>query len=289
MLCSKLISVNIPASVTFIGDATFRFCDNLTSISVDALNPVYYSIDGVLLDRNSQTLMVYPPQKTGSYSVPEGVKIIGIMAFCYCNGLTSVVLSSSVTRLSDGAFANCINLKSITLPASLQNIEYQAFYCCDNLTEIINFSKVPQDLSTSWLPSTAIAKCTLRVLSEAVGNYKLANVWGIFMEILPIEDKIALNYNEIYLLPGSTIKLDAGLTGGAANPKLIWWINSQSEVATVDAHGKLTANIPGTAVIIASIEEGEAECSVTVIEKGKMFIDMGGTKVERERLYNYFE
>ena len=283
-MCNKLTTVNIPASVSFIGDAAFRFCDNLTSISVDTGNPVYSSIDGVLFDTGKQSLVVCPQQKKGSYIVPEGIKIIEVMAFCYCYGLTSITFSSSVTTLDIGALANCVNLKSIALPASIQIVNYQAFYCCDNLTEIINFSNSPQNISVSWLPSTAIAKCTLRVPAAAVGKYLLANNWKDFKEIVAIEEKIALDYNEIYLLSGNVKTVNAELTGGAANPKAVVWNSRQPEVVTVN-NGKLTAVHPGTSVITASIDEGEVECSVSVIEKGKMLVDRAGVKMERAKLY----
>src|SRR5580698_3586665 len=43
-----LTSVTIPNSVTSIGDEAFLRCTSLTSITVDASNPAYSSMNGVL-------------------------------------------------------------------------------------------------------------------------------------------------------------------------------------------------------------------------------------------------
>jgi hypothetical protein len=48
--CGSLTSMTVPRSVTNIGYAPWIFCDNLTGITVDALNPAYASVDGVLID-----------------------------------------------------------------------------------------------------------------------------------------------------------------------------------------------------------------------------------------------
>lgn len=76
--CNSLISVNIPASVTSIGGSAFS-CSGL--ISVDAGNPNYSSLDGVLFDKNRTTLLQCPTSKTGNYSIPSSVLYIGYDAF----------------------------------------------------------------------------------------------------------------------------------------------------------------------------------------------------------------
>ena len=76
--CScKLTSINIPNSVTTIGEHAFSGCDSLTSINI-----------------------------------PNSVTMIGKGAFSGCYSLTSINIPNSVTTIEDGAFYGCINLPS---------------------------------------------------------------------------------------------------------------------------------------------------------------------------------
>ena len=46
-------------------------------------------------------------------TIGNSVTSIGIEAFYYCNGLTSVTIGNSVTEIGYGAFMSCENLQSI--------------------------------------------------------------------------------------------------------------------------------------------------------------------------------
>ena len=70
---TTLTSVIIPNSVTVISDGAFSYCPSLATITVDALNPVYNSVDGVLFDKSTNTLIQCPGGKVGGYIVPNSV------------------------------------------------------------------------------------------------------------------------------------------------------------------------------------------------------------------------
>jgi hypothetical protein len=112
--CTSLTSVTIPDSVTLLGSEVFLGCTNLTAITVDAANPEYSSVGGVLFNKSQTTLVTYPAGRTGSgYVVPSSVTTIGEGAFASCNRLTNVTVPDSVTRLADRAFFSCIGLTGI--------------------------------------------------------------------------------------------------------------------------------------------------------------------------------
>jgi hypothetical protein len=175
--CTSLTSVTIPSSVISIDiDASnllFSGCINLTNITVDSRNPVYASIDGVLFDKNIQTVIKYPAGKTVStYTIPSSVTTIMSNAFVGSRSLTSINISQSVTHISYFALSACTSLTSITvdnrnpvytsidgvlfdknmrtiiaypagktartytIPSSITSIEVCAFYYCSNLTSI---------------------------------------------------------------------------------------------------------------------------------------------------------
>ena len=79
-------------------------CPLLGAITVDASNPAYSSVAGVLFNKSQTTLLRCPEGKSGSYTIPNGVTSIGGYAFSRCSGLTSVTLPTSVTSIGDRAF-----------------------------------------------------------------------------------------------------------------------------------------------------------------------------------------
>ncbi|MBQ5367003.1 MAG: leucine-rich repeat protein, partial [Thermoguttaceae bacterium] len=56
----SLTLIDIPASVTEIGEGAFVACPSLERFTVDANNPRYCAIDGVLFTKDRQTLIKYP-------------------------------------------------------------------------------------------------------------------------------------------------------------------------------------------------------------------------------------
>ena len=135
--CKSLTSVTIPNSVTSIGERVFENCSSLTSIKVEAANPAYCDIDGVLFNKDKTTLVIYPVGKTtASYTIPNSVTSIGDRAFSGCSSLTSVTISNSVTNIGNMAFADCRSLTSITIPNNVTSIGQNAFSVCSSLTSV---------------------------------------------------------------------------------------------------------------------------------------------------------
>ena len=134
--CINLTSVTIPNSVTSIGTQAFQQCYKLTAITVDANNPAYCSVGGVLFNQSQTTLIQCPGGKAGSYTISNSVTSIGTQAFECCNGLTNVMIPNSVTNIGDNAFYSCINLTSVTIPNSVTSIGDGTFDDCYRLTSV---------------------------------------------------------------------------------------------------------------------------------------------------------
>jgi hypothetical protein len=134
--CSSLTNVMIGNSVTNIGISTFAGCVSLTDLTVDALNSIYSSLDGVLFNKSQTMLIQYPARKAGSYTIPNSVTSIGGGAFLRCISLTSVIIPNSVTGIEDEAFAYCPSLTSVTIGNSVTNIGGFAFVGCTSLTGV---------------------------------------------------------------------------------------------------------------------------------------------------------
>jgi len=134
--CGALTNVMLGNSVTNVGDSAFFDCTSLTTINVDASNPVYSCVDGVLFNQAQTSLFQYPAGKLGSYTIPATVTAIGGASFYLCVGLTGVTVPDTVLSIGDSAFEYCSSLPRLFLPASVTNIGNYAFVRCPSLTNI---------------------------------------------------------------------------------------------------------------------------------------------------------
>ena len=135
--CLGLTTVEIPNSVITIGLGAFMGCAGLREINVDKNNKSYVSEDGVLYTKDMNTLIQFPGGKTSSnFQIPKSVNIIGESAFYNCVGLASVEIPNSVITIETQAFSECQGLTSIDIPNSVTTIGSSAFYNCDGLTSV---------------------------------------------------------------------------------------------------------------------------------------------------------
>lgn len=101
---SSLTTVTLPATVTRFDDSAFNELTKLENIEVEADNPNYKSVDGVLLSKDGKTLYRYPRGRTEeSYAIPDGVEKIASYAF-YCCRLTKISVPASTSSVAGTAF-----------------------------------------------------------------------------------------------------------------------------------------------------------------------------------------
>lgn len=105
--CRGLTSVEIPASVVSVHIAAFVECSSLTSITVAAGNSNYSSLNGLLTNSTQTRLITCPAGKSGNFTIPSSLTVIGNQAFRLCVALTGVTFHSGVTSIESQAFSAC--------------------------------------------------------------------------------------------------------------------------------------------------------------------------------------
>lgn len=141
--CKGLTSLNLPASFNSIRDYIFDGCTALTTITVNAANTTFSSLDGVLFNKSQSTLVLYPGGKAGAYTIPYGVTGIERHAFLGCTGVSSVTIPSSFTSIGQDTFSSCPGLTSVIIPASVTSIVGSAFYNCSHLSSAVFSGNAP--------------------------------------------------------------------------------------------------------------------------------------------------
>jgi hypothetical protein len=116
--CFSLTNATIGCNVVHLGETfgcppstPFRHCLNLRNITMDALNPAFCCIDGVLFNKARTTLIQCLPCKKGDYVIPAGVTTTWAWAFCDCTSLTSVTVPPSFLSFHISTFLNCPSLQ----------------------------------------------------------------------------------------------------------------------------------------------------------------------------------
>ena len=117
------------------GPVAFR-C--LSHVEVDADNPNYETVDGVLYTKDHTHLVLFPRRMDigGSYAVLEGTQVIDDYALARTN-LSSITLPSTLLSIGTGGMMGNWFLTSIDLPDGLTTIGDRAFEGCIRLNNIV--------------------------------------------------------------------------------------------------------------------------------------------------------
>jgi hypothetical protein len=176
------VSIDIPASVTFIGSSAFQECARLTAINIHKDNTVYSSEEGVWYDKAKTSIIVYPVMKSGtSFIIPATVKKIESGAF-YKSKLESVTIPNSVQEIGVNAFWLSSQLTSLTLPKSVQLIDEYAFHECTGLTDVTVEWATPLAIHENVFDKVNTSDVTLHVPKGTTALYKAVDVWKDFGE-----------------------------------------------------------------------------------------------------------
>ena len=202
---APITSVVLPASLTQIDAAAFRYCASLATINVNEGNTAYRSVDGVVYTKDGTKLIVLPCAKT-RLTILGSVKRIPARAFEGNTRLTSVVLEEGVEEVGEDAFGGCANLREVIFAPSVRWISYRAFKGCP-LESVRLFAPTQATGPMAFLASQGIGQSAFENCTRLVAATMPTNIG-------PYVFRNCSNLERVALLPCSDDKR-SGVGSGA--------------------------------------------------------------------------
>ena len=136
--CGGVKNLTLGKGLTTLGSYAFYY-SSLESISVHPENQHFSTENGVLYDKNKETLITATKNTSSILTIPESVKTICEDAFYDCESLTEITIPASVENFGNNAFYLCSNLHTAFIHC---NIGKSAFSGCNALSTVILFDTV---------------------------------------------------------------------------------------------------------------------------------------------------
>lgn len=172
--CNKnLTSVEIPDSVTSIGDYAFYACSSMTSVVIpDSVITIGWS---AFASCGSLTSVV----------IPDSVTSINYGMFGGCSGLTNIMIPDSVTSIGAHVFYNCTSLANIKIPDGVTSINYGTFEGCSSLTGITISDRVTSIDEYAFCGCTNLVSITISDGVTSIGRYAFSGCTSLTNIIIP--------------------------------------------------------------------------------------------------------
>ena len=130
--------IQLPSSIFNIETTAFQFASELTDFILNKSKESYYSTpNGVLYNAEKTTLYVHPRKKElSNETVLDSTTTIMALACYECDVGSADLNLPDIASINQGAFQGADGLKSITLGGSLSRIPQYCFESCSNLQRV---------------------------------------------------------------------------------------------------------------------------------------------------------
>ncbi len=229
--------------------------DELSTLTVIPDNALYISSD-------------CPNVILTTVKLPSGVRTISSYSFAYCEALIHIN-ANNVVNIANYAFYNCKALTNINI-SKTTSIGKSAFHYCSALATLKIGGKQAPQLSGGSYFNDVLMNATVWVpanwtdATAYYGTFKTA--WG--SRIIKTYD-LQLDKEELRLDTQKSGQLQPTLTpNGDPFDKTVYWQSRNSEIAAVNANGKVTAGIMGGECYVVATYGGVSDsCKIIVTQQ----------------------
>ena len=120
-----------------------KFENLVLNLALQKIDSDSFEYDGEAVYTNDKKRLVYCMSQATSFTIPEGVEIIGEMAFRGKKALKNVIIANSVKEIEHDAFYDCDELDNVYVPAGVKVVRSYAFAECDKLKKV-TFAGTPE-------------------------------------------------------------------------------------------------------------------------------------------------
>ena len=120
-----------------------KFENLVLNLALQKIDSDSFEFDGDAVYTNDKKRLVYCMSQETSFTIPEGVEVIGEMAFRGKKALKNVIIANSVKEIEHDAFYDCDELDNIYVPAGVKVVRSYAFAECDKLKKV-TFAGTPE-------------------------------------------------------------------------------------------------------------------------------------------------
>ena len=120
-----------------------KFENFVLNLALQKIDSDSFEYDGEAVYTNDKKRLVYCMSQETSFTIPEGVEVIGEMAFRGKKALKNVIIANSVKEIEHDAFYDCDELDNVYVPAGVKVVRSYAFAECDKLKKV-TFAGTPE-------------------------------------------------------------------------------------------------------------------------------------------------
>ena len=267
--CSGLSSVTILNSVTSIGSSAFYGCSGIRDVTV----PQYVCTKGLSSVFSSSHYSIT------NVVIANGVTSIGNRAFDGCLGLMNVTIPDSVTSIGEMAFSSCYKLTEVTIPPHVTRIENHTFSGCQGLTNVTIGTGVTSIGSYAFSECIGLTSLTIPSGVTDIGDHAFTCCLSLKEIVIP-QSMTSIGYESFYrcsdslfdtaTIPG--VKLVdgwvVGTTAASSDCLVLKGVRGVGDRAFNDCRGLTCVIIPDSVTSIGTMAFSRCDKLAHVIFKG---------------------
>lgn len=188
--CPAIETLTVKGNLSEFKSTDFIRCQKLKAINIEG-DGEYFSQDGIIYTDGGKKLVYCPIAKSGSFTVPDTVEVIGNNAF-EKSSFTEIKLPDGLKEIGNFAFERS-SLKELYIPDSVEHIG-RFIVSSSSKTKIsaVSYNSITSEIETenvTYRDETTELKRAVRLAADIEGKTILTDIDGDgFPELIAIKD-----------------------------------------------------------------------------------------------------